>query len=238
MRIIYFNIWHGHELEGLLSFISSEKEGTDAFCFLETDPVLLIKLEDSLSLFNPVSRAGEINQDGIMESSTVFVNKKYQILNSKAIELYETSEKDTGGFLALEVALGNKNINIGCAHGKSRPGDKQDSPERLKQSQIIVDYYQGIVGPKIIGGDFNLDVTTESLKIIERAGYKNLIKDFNIQNTRNKLCWNQFPEEVAKHGKQYFADYCFVSEGVNVKDFKVPNLEISDHEPLILDFEV
>ena len=38
-------------------------------------------------------------------------------------------------------------------------------------------------------------------------------------------------------GKQHFADYVFVSKDVKVKKFEVPYLEISDHLPLILDFE-
>ena len=33
-------------------------------------------------------------------------------------------------------------------------------------------------------------------------------------------------------------DYVFVSPEVKVIDFSVPNIEISDHLPLILDFEV
>jgi len=34
------------------------------------------------------------------------------------------------------------------------------------------------------------------------------------------------------------SDYVFVSLEVKVKKFEVPNIEISDHLPLILDFEM
>ena len=50
------------------------------------------------------------------------------------------------------------------------------------------------VGPKIIGGDFNLNPDTESIKMFEEAGYKNLIKDFKIENTRNEISWREFKE--------------------------------------------
>ena len=75
---------------------------------------------------------------------------------------------------------------------------------------------------------------TKSIKMIKEAGYKNLIKDFGIKTTRNKLAWDQFPDEE----KQNFADYVFVSPEIKVRKFSVPNLEISDHLPLILDFEI
>jgi endonuclease/exonuclease/phosphatase family metal-dependent hydrolase len=238
VRIIFFNIWHGHELDGLSTFLLREKANTDIFCFLETDPDLLLKLTAILNAYNYVFREGVKNLDGIIEGSAIFVDKKIEIVKHEEIKLYEISEKETGGLLTAELTIAGKTLDIGCAHGKSRPGNKLDTPERLKQSETIVDYFKNVSGPKIIGGDFNLDINTESLKIIEQSGYKNLIKEFNIQNTRNKLCWDQFPDEVKQYGKQYFADYCFVSPEVKVINFAVPNVEVSDHEPLILDFEV
>ena len=35
---------------------------------------------------------------------------------------------------------------------------------------------------------------------------------------------------------QYFADYAFVSPGVNVTSFAVPVLPVSDHLPFVLEF--
>lgn len=74
-------------------------------------------------------------------------------------------------------------------------------------------------------GDFNLDINTRSIEILEE-NLINLIKKYNIKSTRNK----HFP------GQEKFADYMFVSQGVNVLNFKVPDLEISDHLPMILEF--
>jgi len=85
-----------------------------------------------------------------------------------------------------------------------------------------------------LGGDFNLYPQTKSIKIFEEAGYRNLIKDFGVKETRNKFAWEQFPDEE----KQHFADYCFVSKNIKIIDFQVPNVLISDHNPLILDFDI
>lgn len=61
--------------------------------------------------------------------------------------------------------------------------------------------------------------------------YRNLIKEFNIEKTRSKLS-----PYAGKSNFQKFADYIFVSEDVNVTRFEVPDLEISDHLPMILEF--
>jgi endonuclease/exonuclease/phosphatase family metal-dependent hydrolase len=68
-------------------------------------------------------------------------------------------------------------------------------------------------------------------------GYRNLIKDFGIKSTRGRICWEQYKHKPG-FTKQFFADYIFVSKRVGVKGFQVPHIEISDHLPLILDFEI
>lgn len=119
-------------------------------------------------------------------------------------------------------------------HGVSRPGDKLDSPGRIKLSEEIIDYLKDKKDiPQIICGDFNLLPFTKSAVIFEDAGYQNLIKEHRISTTRNELAWDRF-----LGNKQLFADYTFVSDKVEVKDFKVPNISISDHLPMILDFVV
>ena len=73
---------------------------------------------------------------------------------------------------------------------------------------------------------------TKSLGILERTGYINLIKEYGIESTRNEVSWKLYP-----NNKQYFADYVFVNKETKVESFKVPYSEISDHLPLILNFD-
>ena len=74
--------------------------------------------------------------------------------------------------------------------------------------------------------NFNLLPDTESIKKFERAGLKNLIREYNITSTRTSYYTR--PE---KH-----ADYAFVSDGIEVKDFKILPDKISDHAPMSLEF--
>ena len=79
---------------------------------------------------------------------------------------------------------------------------------------------------KILCGDFNLLPNTESLAILSED-MKNLVKDFDITSTRSKLYTK--PEK--------FADYILVSPDVSVKKFTVMQDEVSDHLPLLLEFD-
>jgi endonuclease/exonuclease/phosphatase family metal-dependent hydrolase len=103
---------------------------------------------------------------------------------------------------------------------------KQDIEERLEQSENILKFTSKLSNPYILCGDFNLLPDTESIKKFERAGLKNLIREYNITSTRTSYYTR--PE---KH-----ADYAFVSDGIEVKDFKILPDKISDHAPMSLEF--
>ena len=89
----------------------------------------------------------------------------------------------------------------------------------------------------MVGGDFNLMPDTKSINLFENSGYRNLIKEFDIKETRNRFAWDTFKNDP-DYVQQHFADYCFVSKDINVKSFEVPDIEVSDYLPLVLEFEV
>lgn len=132
--------------------------------------------------------------------------------------------------LAVNLAPQVKSYAIGNIHGIWQPDDKLDSPGRLMQSREIIDFFRSRSGPVIIVGDFNLFPDTESIEMFERAGYRNLIKEYNIPTTRNRLAWERYPGNP-----HYFADYVFVSPEVEIVSFEVINNEVSDHLPMVLE---
>jgi endonuclease/exonuclease/phosphatase family metal-dependent hydrolase len=113
-------------------------------------------------------------------------------------------------------------------HGIAFPGDKLDTEERLDQTKMILEFLKGKPGKHIIMGDFNLFPDTESILQIERAGYRNLIKEYNIETTRNAVSW------AMHNNKQLWADYTFVGPGIEVIDFQVPQNLVSYHLPMEL----
>ncbi len=239
MKIIFFNIWHGKVWKGLKEFILEQSKNTDIFCFLEVDPVLQEKLLKTLPSFNFFYSKGVKTGywGGIYEGRSVFVKKNADLVKCKRIKLFNTHKFDAGGMIFSELKIKDKTLFLGCVHGKTKPGTKFDTSLRLKQSEIIIDAFKNLNGPKIIGGDFNLNPDTKSIEMIEKAGYVNLIKEFKIKTTRNKISWEEF-RDYPGFVKQYFADYVFISPGIKVKKFEVPYKEISDHLPLILEFDL
>ena len=84
----------------------------------------------------------------------------------------------------------------------------------------------------IFGGDFNLDINTNALRLIEGEHYRNLIKEFGVTSTRTKAY-----RDYNKDGVSLYADYVLVSQNVNVRSFQVHNETLaSDHAPLVVEF--
>ena len=76
-------------------------------------------------------------------------------------------------------------------------------------------------------GDFNLRPDTRSIGLFDEH-LSNLIRKYNIKSTRTSYC----PYPI-RH-----ADYVFVNDWVKVKSFEVLPDEVSDHNPLMLDFNL
>lgn len=109
---------------------------------------------------------------------------------------------------------------------------KHDTEKRLEQSRRIVEFLKQLDGDIILGGDFNLDPDTESIKMLEDFGLRNLIKEYNIPTTRTSF----YSEEKRK--KWPHADYVFVSKNIEVKSFVVDADSVaSDHAPMFLEIK-
>ncbi|MBI4162931.1 MAG: endonuclease/exonuclease/phosphatase family protein [Candidatus Aenigmarchaeota archaeon] len=122
------------------------------------------------------------------------------------------------------VTLGNTTIfNF---HGISTWPKTEDSEARIIQSKNIRSVIDEFKCRKIVCGDFNLAPETKSMDIIEK-GMNNLIKPYGIKSTRSSI----FKKEYK------FSDYVLTTPDIKVNSFKVPDVVVSDHLPLILEFE-
>ncbi|MBP8994985.1 MAG: hypothetical protein KBG30_14410 [Bacteroidales bacterium] len=81
-------------------------------------------------------------------------------------------------------------------------------------------------GAKILCGDFNVAPDTKSMEILETS-MNNLVKEYKVTTTRSHL--------YTKEHK--FADYILVSPEIKVKKFEVIQDVVSDHLPLMLEFD-
>lgn len=260
MKLISLNTCGGRFYSPLSEFVKFHSKNTDIFClqeifssssyrrqFPEYRANLLQEISSLLPnftyFFDPVyekvdTKASTVSFD-LKHGLAIFVKKTIEILDYRAYFIYRDKivnsiKKDYSDIPVniqfLSFLNENKTYIVANFHGASYPGSKLDTLKRIRQSEKIMEMIKKTDGAKILTGDFNLLPETKSIKIIEE-NFRNLIKEFNIKKTRSNL--SPF---FGTSDFQKFADYTFVSDNVNVTDFKVPDVSISDHLPMILEF--
>lgn len=229
MKIVFLNAWK-NEVKGLKDFILEQSKDTDIFCIQESLDSKSVnfcqKYLPNYQLFFAKKRSTDSNY---FEQST-FVKKGIKVIETKVL-----GEEDLKIGLVIFNKIETKDkkiINLCNVHGHGLPGHKQDTPARLKFSQLIVDFLKDFSGYKIVGGDFNLDLGIKSVQIFKDNKFRNLIEEFKIDTTRNHYAWDKYED------KQLFADHIFVKPSFKIKKLTVPKVDISDHLPMILEIDL
>ena len=248
MRLICLNTSGGKLCDRLLSFVRQAQETTEILCLQEVFnsteefssgtshfgvvPDLYQKLIRQLRGFQgyltePSTSFGE--RLAIFAKSTI-VSEEGDTMLCEQSEIEADEEKFSVGSRLqwVTVRKHNRLFTVANVHGIWLPAGKNDTPERVDESEKIAKFLQDREGAKILCGDFNLLPKTRSVDIIEKLGMRNLIKEFEVTSTRS----SHYPS-----WKEKFADYVFTSPEVTVREFKVLQEEVSDHLPLLLEFE-
>ncbi len=246
MKIISLNTWAGRAgKDNLLDFFRKHKE-IDIFCLQE----VWQGGEDEAPKWGKGIDTAMINNIGsILKNHTVFfrphfrdyyglalfVKKGLKIVEEGEIFVFKKRENIFDDFnvnharnlqyVTIETSSGLRTISN--FHGLWNGGPKEDTNERLTQSDNISNFLIEIAHGHVFMGDFNLLPETKSLRMLEDLGMKNLIKEFGITSTRS----SHYTKPVR------FADYTLVSKDIKVNDFKVLPDEVSDHLAMYLDFE-
>lgn len=243
MKLISLNIWGGHVLTPLLEFIKKHSD-VDIFCLQEVyhNAKEKISTEDrsvSLDIFDQLQNLLP-NHQGFFRpvvnniyGIATFVKKSIDVLGEGEICIHDNPDYSGNGpthsrnLQWLECSVNNKLYSILNVHGLWNGRGKTDTPERLSQSQRIRAFMDTIKIPKLLCGDLNLRLDTESISILEKD-LNNWIKIYNIQSTRTNLYTKE----------EQFADYVFTSPEIMVNDFYILKDVVSDHAPLWIDFDL
>lgn len=253
MKLITLNIWGGHIREPLLEFIVKYQD-VDIFCFQEvyhkaqdrfsTDDKeaslnifseLTDLLSDHQSFFQPVIGDVKGNAYGI----GMFVKKIVKVIDEGDVMIHHNPDYPIDAprrkgpthsrkLQWLTIQTDQRDYTIMNVHGLWNGMGKTDTPERIAQSQKIKEFMDNVTMPKILCGDLNLRPETKSLEMLKKE-MKDLIEVYNISSTRSSL----YP----KLKEQPFADYVLTCPKIMIKHFEVLNEEVSDHAPLLLEFE-
>jgi len=227
MKLISFNVNDASiDPQGIEDFIQSHKN-TDIWCFQEAFKNMQKMASKSFPNYITCIKYKYVTDPDTFSNAT-YINPKYKIIKKETL-FEDRQDLGLGTYCHFADDQGQE-FHIINYHGMSRPVEKLDCENRLDSSKYIIDFMNKISGTKIIAGDFNLLLDTESVKIFEKACYRNLIKNYKIKSTRNEIVFRKFP-----NNKLYYSDYIFISPDLRVKSFEVPYNEISDHLPMILE---
>jgi hypothetical protein len=257
MKLLSLNLWAGRVYDKLVPFLKEKAPDIDVFCFQEVlseagdanpqfkklkkahsgssyddVPDLYSKLKSVLTDFdsilgNPLTTTEDGERLAIFYRRGMQINDNGFVLTSKPVKVDFEGESFTLSS-AIQYIMVDKDLCIGNIHGLWQQVGKRDTPERLYQSEKIVEFLSRTSERRVLVGDFNLSPETKSIEMIEDSGMLNLIKRNNVQSTRSSL----YP----RLSKGKFADYAFVSNDINVNEFRVLQDEVSDHLPLYLNF--
>ncbi len=231
MKIIFLNVWHGKMKEALTAFIKEQAEDTDVFCFQECYPPAQALFREILPDHPLVASAYKyISADDDFAQAT-YVRRGKEAGRPQV--LFEREPLYCGLGVCVPVEFGDGILHVINFHGLAQPGDKTDDLNRIKQSKGLVDFCRASSAPKIIGGDFNLLPDTQSVRMFSENGYHDLISDFKIKTTRNRLAWEKYPGHEI-----YYSDFVFAGPKLKVTSFAAPQIEVSDHLPLVVNIEV
>lgn len=248
MNILSLNVWGARINPEILRFVEAYRDSADAFCLQE------MMRDTGETEFDPLFHPDEIRRTvetfaellpGFEHRFSNFYGDDYGLCTfvRTSVGIVSHSEHFVFGddprkplepgnegahcrkILVTDLGNGLRLVNF---HGLWIGGyGKGDHPDRLNQSARILDILHPFEVPTALVGDFNLDPDTESMAMLERAGFRNLVKEYGVTSTRTCL--------YAKPGK--FADYALVTPDVGVADFRVLPDVVSDHAPLLLTLE-
>ena len=242
MRLLQLNAWHLRLIKKVVDVV--EQEHPDIITFQEMpDSAGKPGLIDTLSnlqqmvpyphtYYSPVHNFQVMGSDvawgnailsksPISDATTTFTNGEHTNNFS-----FKTHDYNIRNFQHATLDIDGKKLHVINHHGYHIPAHKNGNEETLKACKQIAEYISQLEGPVILTGDFNLTPDTESIKQFDGL-LRNLSSEYGLKTTRNDLTT-----------KQEVCDYIFVNDLVQVTDFFASDIVASDHQALLLDFEI
>lgn len=250
MKIISLNTWGGRAAkDNFLNFFKKYKDDVDIFCLQEIhngtekyfgklaggrvlEEIMFEQLKDICSVL--------VNHDYYFRPHleegyglAMFIRKDIAVKSEGEVYVYKhkgyVPEGELGNHARniqyINIDANGRPLAVINFHGLWNGQGKNDTEDRINQSNNIIKFINSLNGEVVLCGDFNLLPDTKSIKLFEKSGLRNLIKEYKINSTRSSFY--KKPEK--------YADYIFLSAGVKEKDFKVLQDEVSDHLPLYLE---
>lgn len=253
ITILTLNIWQGGlQFDHALRFIHQVKP--DILCLQEvfnghdassprnyrTIEVLSEELPEYSIAFAPaflcVTAYGKFDQGNAIFSRFPIVHEDFAWLNHPYGEYEEYPAdkdwtKDPKNIQYCQVKISTEILNIFNVHGVwDMKGD--DTPARLKMSEVIIDQVKG-KDKVFLSGDFNVRPNTQTIRHIEE--YLRNVSDPGRETSFNL----KFKDlKVSPGYATAVVDFVFVSDDLQVISCESPQVDASDHLPIVTVLEL
>lgn len=243
MKLIQLNAWGGRIDNILKDFLKEETPdilcGQEIISYPRGDSLLFFTAEEINEAANTKYSAfgaaasipymqGHAEFGNMISSKKPIVKSEIVFTNSEYVKDFNFEDYDYNirNFVHAVIEVNSKKLNVITHHGHHVRDHKDGTDATDRQMKFIHDYIKELNEPVILTGDFNLQPKSKSLKELNTL-LVNLSVEYNLKTTRNELT-----------SKSEVCDYIYVSNDVIVKNFYAHSRIVSDHQALVLDFEV
>ena len=244
VKIIQLNIWYGKLGDSAIRFLN--QQNPDIVCLQEVSkiegptggmfvPLHTIQKETGLAhaSFAPAAsfrfmkrkcQYGNaiLSKFPLEHEKTIFVHGQYN-------DGYDRTEGDHNNrnMQICQVRTPNQKFTVVNHHG-FHIHDPKGNDQSLQVMEKVADTLKGLAGPLVFCGDLNVSPNSPAMHPLSELNLRNLTAENKISSTLSQVHKLRIP--IA-------CDYIFVSPTLNVKKFEVSDEIISDHKPLVMEFE-
>lgn len=250
IKFVTLNIWLGGKLfDQMVSFLKNQNadivalqevyNGTHIDWDRQFRSFEILKKELGLKYnsFAPhvadVRTFGKIEQGNAIFSKFPIVSEKTTFFDIPYGERSEETETDWSNWPCnlqhAEVDIDGKKLHVFNTHGPWWLNGSEETKRRLAMSKVIVEEIKKRERV-ILAGDFNVQPNTKTIENIERC-VKNVFKG------ELKTSYNMKRKRLPGYATS-ICDMIFVSPTIQILDHSCPQVDVSDHLPLVSEFEL
>lgn len=248
MKLVQLNIWQGRILKHVVRFLQEQKP--DIICLQEIysckehvpnwDSYSSLEiLQEALPemkhwffapLFSYKVWGRRVTQGNAIASRFPMSNEHVEFTHGRFVK-DEDHIPNTRNFQTCQLTIDDKRKLSLVNHHAYWDKNPAGNPTSVKAMRKVVDAVNAIQKPIIVCGDLNVRPETETMQLFKGL-LENLTETHGVKTTLTQVAGS------FDNNNTVACDHILVSSDVQVKHFEVSDEIVSDHKPLVLEFDL